>query len=52
MRGRHARAYHQGGRGPLHRRTLGGWTVTTFAATDLSDADGCFVAYAAHELRG
>ncbi len=25
--------------------------MTTFTATDLSDADGCFVAYAAHELR-
>jgi signal transduction histidine kinase len=25
--------------------------VTTYAARDLSDADGCFVAYAAHELR-
>jgi signal transduction histidine kinase len=26
--------------------------VTTYAARDLSDADGCLVAYAAHELRG
>ena len=26
--------------------------MTTFAVTDLSEADRCFVAYAAHELRG
>jgi signal transduction histidine kinase len=26
--------------------------VTTFAVRDRSDADGCFLAYAAHELRG
>jgi signal transduction histidine kinase len=29
----------------------GGGTLTTFAS-DLAKADGCFVAYAAHELRG
>lgn len=29
-----------------------GGTLTTSAATDLSQADGCFIAYAAHELRG
>jgi signal transduction histidine kinase len=40
------------GRGSCALRTFhGGGTLTTFAS-DLSEADGCFVAYAAHELRG
>ena len=33
-------------------RTLGGGTLATTAARDLSEADGRFIAYAAHELRG
>jgi signal transduction histidine kinase len=31
---------------------MGVGTLTTSAARNLSEADGCFVAYAAHELRG
>jgi signal transduction histidine kinase len=31
---------------------VGAATLTTSAAADLSEADRCFVAYAAHELRG
>ena len=33
-------------------RTLAGGTLTRFAASDPCEADRCFVAYAAHELRG
>ena len=33
-------------------RTLGGVTLAASAVRDLSEADKCFIAYAAHELRG
>jgi hypothetical protein len=33
-------------------RPLGGVTPTTSTASNLSKGDGCFIAYAAHELRG